>query len=88
MAKVLGSVGRATKAATFYNRAVTILELSKGRESEDLVMPLSGLGNLLLKQGKAKEAEVHFVRLKFIFFSCRMFIFLFFFFFLLSLLSL
>ncbi|KAF5956034.1 hypothetical protein HYC85_008890 [Camellia sinensis] len=50
MAKVLGSIRRATKAVEVYHCVITILKLSKGAESEDLVVPLLGLGNLLMKE--------------------------------------
>ncbi|CAL5361823.1 unnamed protein product [Camellia sinensis] len=50
MAKVLGSIRRATKAVEVYHCVITILELSTGAESEDLVVPLLGLGNLLMKE--------------------------------------
>lgn len=63
MAKVLGSIGRATKAVDNYHRAITILESSRGPESEDLVVPLFGLGNLLIKEGRATDAESPFIRL-------------------------
>lgn len=57
MAKALGSIGRATKAVETYNRAINILESSRDIESEDLVVPLFSLGNLLIKEGRASEAE-------------------------------
>ena len=63
LAKALGSIGRVTKAVEVYHRIITILELDRGAESEDLVLPLFGLGNLLIKEGKAKDAESAFVRL-------------------------
>lgn len=63
MAKCLGSTGKATKAIEFYNSAISILESSRGAESEDLIMPLFGLGNLLLKERKAKDSETSFLRL-------------------------
>ncbi|KAJ0101006.1 hypothetical protein Patl1_05195 [Pistacia atlantica] len=63
-AKVLGSVGRATKAVEIYHRVITILETNRGAESEDLVLPLSGLGNLLIKEGKAVAAESAFIRIQ------------------------
>ncbi|THG19417.1 hypothetical protein TEA_003888 [Camellia sinensis var. sinensis] len=63
MAKVLGSIRRATKAVEVYHRVITIFELSKGAESEDLVVPLLGLGNLLMKEGKAMDAEIPFMRI-------------------------
>ncbi|CAL5321779.1 unnamed protein product [Camellia sinensis] len=43
MAKVLGCTRRATKV-------ITILELSKGAEIEDLVVALLGLSNILMKE--------------------------------------
>lgn len=66
MAKALGSAGRVTKAVETYNRSIIILETSRGAESEDLVVPLFGLGNLLIKEGRAAEAESIFVRLLFL----------------------
>lgn len=68
-AKVLGSVGRVRKAVEIYHRVITILESNRGAESEDLVLPLFGLGNLLIKEGKAVDAESAFIRL-FVFFMC------------------
>lgn len=65
MAKSLGSSGKATEAIEFYNRAITILESSRGVESEDLIVPLFGLGNILIQEGKAMEAETPFLRLNF-----------------------
>lgn len=62
MAKVLGSMGRATQAVNVYRRVITILELSKGAESRDLVVPLLSLGNLLIKEGRAMDAESPFLR--------------------------
>lgn len=62
IAKVLRSIGRSTKAIAVYQRAVDILEKKRGMGSEELVVPLSGLGNLLLSEGKAVEAENCFSR--------------------------
>lgn len=62
IAKAYGSTGKATKAIKFYHRAITVLESSRGTESEDLIAPLFSLCNLLLKEGKAKEAETSFLR--------------------------
>lgn len=62
MGKALGSTGKATKAIEFYDRAITILESSRGAQTEDLVIPLFGLGNLLLQEGKSKDAETPFLR--------------------------
>lgn len=62
MAKVLGSIGRATKAVEFYHRSISILESCRSTENEDLIIPLYGLGNLLLKEGKLVEAESPFLR--------------------------
>lgn len=59
---MLGSIGKAAEAIDAYQRVITILELTKGTESEELILPLSGLGNLLLKEGKIHEAEDHFNR--------------------------
>lgn len=68
MAKVLGSIGRATKAVEIYHRVITILELNRGTESADLVLPLFSLGNLFIKEGKAVDAESVFIRLVSFFF--------------------
>ena len=62
MAKVLSFIGRATKAVEVYHRVITILEANKGAESEDLVVALFGLGNLLIKEGKVADAEDSFLR--------------------------
>ncbi|MED6155772.1 hypothetical protein PIB30_008357 [Stylosanthes scabra] len=62
VAKVLGSVGKATKAIEKYQCAITILESKRGAESKDLVVPLLGLGNLLLKERRVDDAEIHFTR--------------------------
>ncbi|RZC70882.1 hypothetical protein C5167_034051 [Papaver somniferum] len=63
MAKVYTSIRRASKAVEVYNRAITIIETSRGAESEDVVMPLLGLGNLLIKEGKAADAQHSFDRI-------------------------
>lgn len=55
--KALGSAGRATKAVDVYNRIISILESNLGAESKELVVPLNALGNLLIEQGKAEDAE-------------------------------
>ena len=68
MAKVLSSVGKATKAIEKYQHAITLLESNRGAESKDLVVPLLGLGNLLLKERRVRDAETHFTRLSFLFF--------------------
>jgi hypothetical protein len=60
MAKSFASDGKATKAIGVYERTLTILERNRGSESEDLVVPLFSLGKLLLKEGKAAEAEIPF----------------------------
>lgn len=62
LAKSFGSYGKATKAIGVYERTLTILERNRGSESEDLVVPLFSLGKLLLKEGKADEAEIPFTR--------------------------
>ena len=61
----LSSIGKATKAIEFYHKAITILESSSGAESEELLVPLDKLCNLLIEEGKAKDAESHSLRLKF-----------------------
>lgn len=66
MAKVYDSDGKATKAMEMYQNAITLLESNRGAESKDLVVPLLGLGNLLLKGGRAVDAETHFTRLNFL----------------------
>ena len=63
MAKVIGSIGKATKAIETYQRVITLLESSRGTKSKDLVVPLLSLANLLLKEGRANDAETHFTRL-------------------------
>jgi len=67
MAKVLGSIGKATKAIEIYQHVITLLESSRGAESKDLVVPLLSLGNLLLKERRVNDAESHFTRLSFLF---------------------
>lgn len=66
MAKVYSADGKATKAIKMYQHAITLLESSRGAESKDLVVPLLGLGSLLLKEGRAVDAEAHFTRLNFL----------------------
>lgn len=68
MAKVLGSIGRDTKAVEIYHRVITILELNRGTECADLVLPLFSLGSLFIKEGKAVDAESVFIRLVSFFF--------------------
>lgn len=63
IAKVLSSTGKATKAVDIYHRVIRILELNRGVETEDLVVPLFGLGSLLIKEGKVTGAENSFIRL-------------------------
>lgn len=75
MGKVLGFIGRASKATDMYHRAITILESSCGAESEQLVVPLFALGNLLIKEGKATDAEKTFVRLLFFHIACCLAVF-------------
>lgn len=72
MAKVLGSIGRDTKAVEIYHRVITILELNRGTESADLVLPLFSLGSLFIKEGKAVDAESVFSRLVSFFFLFSM----------------
>lgn len=74
MAKALGSIGKATKAMDIYQHVITLLESNRGPESKDLVVPLLSLGNLLLKEGRANDAENHFTRLSFLF-CCSLSIF-------------
>lgn len=69
MGKVFGLIGRATKATDMYHRAITVLETNMGAESEQLVLPLFSLGNLLIKEGKTMDAENAFIRLIFLAFS-------------------
>lgn len=61
--KVLGLIGRATKATDVYHRAIAVLETNRGAESEQLVLPLYALGNLLIKEGKTMDAENAFIRI-------------------------
>lgn len=63
MAKVLGSMGRASEAMETYQRVITLLESSRGGENEELAVPLLALGNLLMKEGRAPDAESPFDRL-------------------------
>ncbi|KAL2558740.1 Tetratricopeptide repeat (TPR)-like superfamily protein [Forsythia ovata] len=63
MAKVLGSIGRASEAIETYQRVITLLESRRGEESEELTVPLLALGNLLIKEGRALDAEFHFNRI-------------------------
>lgn len=62
MAKALGFTGRVSEAVTLYHRAIDILENARGTENEDLVIPLSALGNLFISEGKATNAEDCFKR--------------------------
>lgn len=66
MAKALGSIGKATKAIEIYQHVIALLESNRGAESKDLVVPLLSLGNLLLKEGRANDAESRFTRLNFL----------------------
>ena len=66
LAKHLGSVGRAAEAVEIYEHVITIVESSHGADSLDLVLPLSGFGNLLLSQGKPNDAEIPFTRFYYI----------------------
>jgi hypothetical protein len=68
MAKALGSIGKTTKAIKIYQHVITLLESNRGAESKDLVVPLLSLGNLLLKEERANDAESHFSRLSFLIF--------------------
>ncbi|CAN1731601.1 nphp3 [Linum perenne] len=63
MAKGLASVKSTKKAVEIYHRAIHILESSSGAESEDLIVPLFALGNLLVKEGNATDAETPFLRI-------------------------
>ena len=51
-----------TKATDIYNQAINVLETNIGAESEQLVLPLFALGNLLIKEGKTTDAENAFLR--------------------------
>lgn len=62
MGKALGSAGRAIKAIDIYHRTISILESNMGAESKELVVPLNALGNLLIEEGKVKDAENTFMR--------------------------
>ncbi|KAF5947517.1 hypothetical protein HYC85_013474 [Camellia sinensis] len=57
----LKMVGSLLDMGWLYRCLLTILELSKGADSEDLVVPLLGLDNLLMKKGKAKDTENPFI---------------------------
>lgn len=61
-AKVLKSTGRATEAIEIYHQTVNILEKSRGTESEELVVPLFALGDLLINEGMVLDAEYSFKR--------------------------
>lgn len=61
MAKMLGSIGRASEAIETYHHIIKILESRRG-DGEELIVPLSALGNLLQKEGKASDAEFTFNR--------------------------
>ncbi|WOL12434.1 hypothetical protein Cni_G21201 [Canna indica] len=62
MAKALGFTGRASEAITLYYQAIDILE-KRGTENEELVIPLSALGNLFISERKATDAEICFKRI-------------------------
>ncbi|KAK6926032.1 hypothetical protein RJ641_007751 [Dillenia turbinata] len=62
-AKALGYLGRATEA----HRAISILEVSRGFDCKDLTVPLFSLGNLLIKEGQAEDAESCFSRVLYIY---------------------
>ncbi|WOL00932.1 hypothetical protein Cni_G09645 [Canna indica] len=49
-------------AITLYYRAIDILE-KRGTENEELVIPLSALGNLFISERKATDAEICFKRI-------------------------
>lgn len=70
MGKALGSVGRATKAVDVYNRIISILESNLGADCKEIVVPLNALGNLLIEEGKAKDAENAFTRFFYILNNC------------------
>lgn len=59
---MLGSSGRTGEAIETYHHVIKILELNRG-EGEELIVPLSALGNLLQKEGKPSDAEYTFNRL-------------------------
>lgn len=63
LAKVQETSGRASQAIATYYTVIKLLESSKAGEGERLVLPLSALGDLLLKEEKASEAEHLFNRL-------------------------
>lgn len=62
LAKVLKSSGRVTEAMETYQRSITILEKTRGPMSEDLVLPLSCMGNLYIDEGRAVDAKATFSR--------------------------
>lgn len=62
MAKAFGLTGRASEAVALYGRAIYILENERGTENEELAVPLSVLGNLLITEGKATDAVSCFKR--------------------------
>ena len=57
MAKTSNLIGRPSKAITIYRRSIDILELVRGTDSEELVVPLFSLGNIFISEGKAADAE-------------------------------
>lgn len=76
IARGLGSIGRANEATETYHRVIEILESTRG-EGEELILPLSALGNLLQKEGKASDAEYAYNRLALCIiitvYACRLF---------------
>lgn len=62
MAKTSILIGRPSKAITIYQRSVDILELVRGPDSEELVIPLFSLGNIFISEGRAADAESCFSR--------------------------
>ena len=68
IAKSFSSLGKAAKAIEFYRYALKSMESSGGVESGQDVMPSHELAQLLLEEGKAGEAEDHFIRSNF--YSC------------------
>lgn len=63
MAKVQGTSGRAPEAINTYQRVIEILESIGGGETREMILPLCALGNLLIKEGRASDAEFTFSRL-------------------------
>ncbi|XP_015576515.2 uncharacterized protein LOC8268186 isoform X4 [Ricinus communis] len=65
MGSMYSALGKFEKSMIAYQRVISVLESKYGRgaESKELVVPLFGLGNLLMKEGRTTDAEIHFIRI-------------------------